>query len=439
MKSVRRFSVVVCGQRMIIRCSKETANSNNLYVGKRIKLTDFYLHEDDLRVISKINPYSLIRSLLSTYKKEYERHNGNSCHAEQHMRKELAGIYNTQKQVAAKQAYSTVVALLNSCPDTNLKAKDTNKESKRHHLAHPKVISIKSLIYIMTEWKKLYQDENMPYWLPQSIYLDKDSFVIYNGPDQTDLIPTERIKIVDWLQAWINFLCQPVMILYGADVNITHKEDFEQLFLSKFYYDIDAHDGPSLPLVPITSGQVTEPEIIEAVVTEEVSKMEPANLSDDEIFPKANGDTIVVQEPNTTDKMLSNCHPKLQMHRLKFPIRARATFLRWAFELRAERPELEDYCKVVARIINRQYPDIKIEFKVESTSTVAICVRDYDLEDSYPLVDPTIDVDAELEKPINKLTDNRLFRRIRALEMIIDKCHMLFYELVRHEYLLSKI
>lgn len=439
MKSVQKFSVVVCGQRMIIRCSKETAKHENLYVGKRIKLTDFYLHEDDLRIITLINPYSLLRSLLNTYKKNYERLNGNSCHAAQHMRKELAGIYNTPKQVAVKQAYRTVVELLNSCPDTSLKAKDTSKGSNRHHLAHPKVISIKSLVYILTEWKNLYQDESMAEWLPQSIYLGEDEFVIYSGPEQPDLIPTEHIKIVDWLQAWINFLCQPVTILYGADITLIHKEDFEQLFLSKFYYDIDAPNEPSLPLVPMTSGEVAEPEVIEAVVTEEVAKTEPVELSDDDIFPKANGDTIVVPEPNTTDKLLSDCNPKLQMHRLKFPIRARATYLSWSFELRAERPELEDYCKVVDRIIKRQHPDLKIEFHVESKSTVAIIVRDYDLEDSYPLVDPTIDIDAELEKPINQLTDNRLFRRIRALEMIIDKCHMLFYELVRHEYLLSKI
>lgn len=462
-KPYKEFDVAICPKRYLrLRCNKGFAKKSNLFTGKRIQVTELQVHEEELRKISVVNPYSLLRYLLNTYLEENRKHTKTACRAEQTMRVEACGVYNNEKQVQSYQRCQTLIAMLNSCTDTKTDARDPERprDTNIRRTSHPKVIRVASLIYICAIWRELYKSEDFS-WLPKSItvYLDNtfkvsDEVTLFDY----DLMPQTldegyKFSIDAWLCAWLNFLSKEHTLIPPRMVSSKHNQQLESVLLANYYMALDVPQvgRPDLPKISIKkSEQVPDEEVqevvtacvetanatAEVVVVSDNADEEPEQLTDNDIFPQADGETIVVPAENTTDNMLTAINPKQK--RLKFPIRASAAFMTWRFELRADREVLESYCKVVLRIIKTQYPDLRIEINVEGVNTVCICVRDYDLEESYPLVDYTIDLDSELEKPINKLTDDRLFRRIRVLEGIVDKCHELFYELCRTEYLLRK-
>lgn len=322
---MKNFYVGICGHRLCIRGRNKEADNATL--------VNYWVHEDDLKAITPINPYSLFRSLLSTYKKDHYAQSTTVCHAEQHMREAATGEASSQRQLEALDAFESIRALLNACPDTNLGARDSrHTPGARHYMAHPKVVSICSLVYIITEFLLLYEEQDKHPWLPQYIYMYEDQFKIYSGDEQPDLLPHVRIGMVEWLTAWLNYFKQPFIPYYYKKTE--YSCTFEEVFIEKYFNNKDC----MLPIAKTTETEPIDAEIVEEAVQEEIANAKPIELSDDDIMPKANGTTIVVPEPDTTDKMFAGPdpeHPK--MSRLKFPIKATAAYLSWRLDLRAEK------------------------------------------------------------------------------------------------------
>lgn len=439
MKTETKYSVGILDSWLLVRTNIPHVKSLNLCPGKSIPVSEFdsfYVHEDDLKKVSLANPYSIIRQLLIHYWNESRRYSDVASHAGQAMRKRRTGHYDTEQQTKMLERYNVFKNILNDSEDTKIIARDPNREkaTKRSNITHPKLIKVQTLLYISAQLLRIADDENNN-WMPKSVQItDTGEVRLLREEPNSDLFAAANIvfeaPFKDWIAAWCNYLTnmsavkiftKSLAVHYNDDVD--YPVSFEQSFITTYYYDIDVKDTSRYPMLPVPSTKVTEDaELVNCDVMQE-------ELSDDDIFPKPDGETIIVPEPNMTDKMFA---PK---NRLKFPIHCRAFYLSWKLILRAERSMLEDYCRVVERVIKARYPDLKIEFNVESTNQVVIIIRDYDLEEEYPLVDYTIDIDQELEKPISRLTDNRLFRRIRILEGIVDECHELFYEFCRTEYL----
>lgn len=449
MKTETLYSISVLSSWLKIRTTVQHVRELGLDEGKCVQFKDFAkmsVHEDDLRKICSANPYTLIRMLLLKYWNEAKHVSETSNHASQAMRKTLTGKPNTPQQDQAYARYTVIKDLLNKHKDTAIYARndrDRQNKTARKNITHPKIVSINSLAYICNELRLLYLDEEFA-WLPRYVQIGRytDEVTLLDGiQEELPLTDTEYIvmPMLDWILAWCAFITRPIIKLNDKDLFTAYAKgyydtSFAEVFINTFYYNADVAGEKTYPMLPIPVATAEDPEDDsgEAVVVD-AEELPYADINDNDIFPPADGETIIVPEPNVTDHLMA---PKA---RTRFPIRCMAKTLIWRFELRATKDVLESYCTVVERIIKSQYEDLKIEFAVESTNTIAIIIREYDMEEAYPLVDYTIDVEAELEKPVNRLTNDRLFTSIHKLEMIIDKCHSLFYDLCRNEYLLRKM